>query len=146
MESSKSSIDPFARNSKLATYRNDINPETEAQYHMDARQFLGLMKTLSIKPDRILIDPPYSPRQISECYTTIGKHCGMEDTQNGKFYKEVRDAAMWLCVPGSIVLSFGWNSTGMGKERGFEILEIMLVAHGGAHNDTICMAEQLSHR
>jgi hypothetical protein len=30
----------------------------------------------------------------------------------------------------------------MGRARGFEILELMLVAHGGAHNDTICVAEQ----
>lgn len=30
----------------------------------------------------------------------------------------------------------------MGKERGFEILEILLVCHGGAHNDTICLAER----
>jgi hypothetical protein len=30
----------------------------------------------------------------------------------------------------------------MGKKHGFEIIEVMLVAHGGAHNDTICMAER----
>lgn len=42
----------------------------------------------------------------------------------------------------AIVLSFGWNTVGMGKNRGFEIIEIMLVCHGGAHNDTICLAEK----
>lgn len=39
------------------------------------------------------------------------------------------------------LLSFGWNSCGMGE--GFELLEILLVAHGGAHNDTICLAERM---
>jgi hypothetical protein len=39
-------------------------------------------------------------------------------------------------------LSFGWNSTGMGQKRGYEIIEILIVAHGSAHNDTICMAER----
>ncbi|MFH1422601.1 MAG: hypothetical protein ABIH42_07820 [Planctomycetota bacterium] len=36
---------------------------------------------------------------------------------------------------------FGWNSIGMGINRKYEILEILLVSHGGMHNDTICMAE-----
>lgn len=39
------------------------------------------------------------------------------------------------------MLSFGWNSAGMGLE-GFRRLEILLVAHGGAHNDTICVADE----
>jgi hypothetical protein len=30
----------------------------------------------------------------------------------------------------------------MGKNRGFEIQEILLVAHGGNHNDTICVVEK----
>ena len=30
----------------------------------------------------------------------------------------------------------------MGKNRGFEIVEILLVAHGGHHNDTICTVEK----
>lgn len=68
--------------------------------------------------------------------------CTMEDTQNGAFYKAVRDAAMLAINPGAFVLSFGWNSSGMGKARDFELREVMLVAHGGAHNDTICIAEE----
>ena len=47
-------------------------------------------------------------------------------------------------MPQTVVLSFGWNSTGMGS--GFEPVEIMLVAHGGAHNDTICFAEKMVER
>ena len=30
----------------------------------------------------------------------------------------------------------------MGTGRGYELVEVMLVAHGGAHNDTICIAER----
>ena len=30
----------------------------------------------------------------------------------------------------------------MGKKRGYEIVEGMIVCHGGGHNDTICMAER----
>jgi len=33
----------------------------------------------------------------------------------------------------------------MGKNRGFEIVEILLVAHGGHHNDTIVTVEKLDN-
>ena len=108
------SIDPFARNSGLATYTNDLSKETSAQYHMLADDFLTMLAVQHVKADVVIFDPPYSPGQIVECYQS----CGLE-----------------------VVLSFGWNSCGMGE--GFSIEEIMLVAHGGAHNDTICLAERM---
>ena len=40
---SKCSIDPFARNSRLAMHRNDLNPDTEAEHHMDALDFLKML-------------------------------------------------------------------------------------------------------
>jgi hypothetical protein len=43
---------------------------------------------------------------------------------------------------GGYCISFGWNSNGMGKNRGFEIVEILLVSHGGHHNDTIVTVER----
>lgn len=44
---------------------------------------------------------------------------------------------------GGLAISFGWNSNGFGKKRGFEIIEILMVAHGGnGHNDTICTVER----
>ena len=39
-------------------------------------------------------------------------------------------------------MCFGWNSNGVGKVRGFEIIEILLIAHGGSHNDTIVTVER----
>lgn len=136
------SVDPFARNKRWATYTNDLNPETTAQYHMDAEKFLRMLGNDSnrVKADCIILDPPYSPRQISECYAAAGLKVGMKDTQNAALYARVRRAARALCKPGTVVLSFGWNSAGMGE--GFEQREILLVAHGGAHNDTICVAEE----
>ena len=134
------SIDPFARNSMLATDRNDLNPNTAAQWHMDAANFCEKMRGNFY--DVALFDPPYSPRQISECYQSVGLPVTSTDTQNAALYKRVRDALDPLIIPCGIVLSFGWSSNGMGRGRGYEIEEILLVAHGGAHNDTICIAER----
>jgi hypothetical protein len=134
------SIDPFARNSKLAQWRNDLNPETTAEFHLDAEDFSKHFPRSVIR--FAIFDPPYSPRQISECYSSIGKSACREDTQNARLYKRCRDALDIIMLPGGIVLSFGWNSNGMGESRGYELLEILMVAHGGAHNDTICLAEK----
>lgn len=135
------SVDPFARNKRLATYTNDLNPNTTAEHHMDAEEFLKMLADRGVKADCILLDPPYSPRQISECYAAAGIKAGMKDTQNSVLYARVRMAARELCKRGTIVLSFGWNSTGMGA--GFVQREILIVAHGSAHNDTICLAEEM---
>ncbi|MCI0558696.1 MAG: hypothetical protein MN733_09385, partial [Nitrososphaera sp.] len=135
------SVDPFARNKRWATHTNDLNPTTEAEHHMDAVAFLEMLADRGVKADCIILDPPYSPRQISECYAAAGLKAGMKDTQNAALYSRVRMAARRLCNVGTTVLSFGWNSAGMGQ--GFETVELLLVAHGGAHNDTICLVERM---
>lgn len=136
------SVDPFARNASLATYTNDIDTGTSADFHLEATAFLSLLKERGVVADVGIFDPPYSPRQISEAYKAAGKAVGMEETQNARLYKSARDALDQIMAPGGFVLSFGWNSAGMGVKRGYDLIEIMLVPHGGAHNDTICLAER----
>ena len=133
------SVDMFARNNDWCTVTNDVDPNTAATFHQDAEEFCR-----QLVPTRFtlaLFDPPYSPRQISECYKGFGREVTTKDTQNAALYKRLRDALDPLIVPGGIVLSFGWSSNGMGVTRGYRLIEILLVAHGGAHNDTICIAE-----
>ena len=139
---SKISIDPFARNKRWATHTNDLNPETAAESHMDAEAFLRQLAEKSVKADLVIFDPPYSPRQIAECYAGVGKTVTMEDTQNCVLYSRVRSAIPAVLADDGIVLSFGWNSNGMGRKHGMEKIEILMVAHGAAHNDTLCVAER----
>lgn len=137
----KISVDPFARNRDWATYTNDINPTTSARSHQDAEAFLDDLAGKNINADLVLFDPPYSPRQIMEHYQAAGLQVTQEDTQSARLFRRVRDAIDRIVCPGGIVLSFGWQSVGMGVGRGYELFETMLVAHGGGHNDTICIAE-----
>jgi hypothetical protein len=141
LRESRVSVDPFARNKRWAKYTNDINPNTLAEYHMEARDFMRLLISKGVIADLVIFDPPYSPRQVSEVYSEIGLTATMIDTQTAKMKKECRDLIRKLSAPGTITLSFGWNSVGMGK--GWEMLETMLVCHGGDHNDTICLAERM---
>lgn len=132
-------LDPFAGFNSPCKETNDINPCAPTKYHLPASEFAGLYANETI--DGVLFDPPYSPRQISESYKGAGLTVGMKDTQNALLYSSVRDALSPCVRPGGIVISFGWNSGGFGKKRGFEIVEILLVPHGGAHNDTIAVVE-----
>lgn len=133
-------LDPFSRNSpfKNLCITNDLNPDMEADFHMEALEFLKMYDDNSV--DGVLFDPPYSPRQISECYKQVGKKVHAVDTQSS-FYGDRKKEVARIVKPGGKVLCFGWNSNGIGKTNGFELVEILLVPHGGAHNDTICTAE-----
>ena len=133
------SLDPFARNNNLASITNDLDPECTAEFHMDALDFLRTIKPASI--DTVLFDPPYSVRQVSECYKRLGRTVNMQTTQSS-FWSNLKAEIARITKQGSIVISFGWNSGGIGKKLGFEQLEIMLVAHGGPHNDTIVVVER----
>ncbi len=136
-------VDPFARNNTFATRTNDINPDTKAQCHMDALDYLKMLVESELKADIVLFDPPYSLRQVKEMYNSMGvEKLSMTETQRVGRWTEEKNQIDILLKPGGYVLSFGWHSNGMGKKRGYEIKEILLVAHGSAHNDTICIAEQ----
>jgi hypothetical protein len=135
------SLDPFANAARVATVTNDINPEMGCDYTLDACTFLDRQGEASA--DTILFDPPYSPRQVSECYKSFGRTVTGKDTQ-AKFYADAKVSVSRACKPGGTVISFGWNSGGIGKKYGFDIVEILLVPHGGSHNDTICVVEKRS--
>ena len=146
LRKSQISVDPFARNKTWFNFTNDLNPKTSAEYHMDAEAFLLMLGERGTQADLIIFDPPYSPRQIKECYEGFGREVTNKDTQNGALYNRVRRAIDPILAPNGYVLSFGWNTQGMSHITGLDytIEEIVLVCHGVARNDTICMAEKKS--
>jgi hypothetical protein len=142
LSKSKISIDPFARNNRWATYTNDLNPETQAEFHLDAVEFLEMLKEQNIKADLGIFDPPYSPRQVQEVYQGIGRPVTQADTQMVNIRRDARNVLADLIEDGGRIISFGWNSAGIGLERNFVIEEILMVCHGGWHNDTIVTVER----
>lgn len=134
-------LDPFCRNSpfKSVCISNDLDPNMSCDYNMDALEFLKLFGDSSVYG--VLFDPPYSPRQISECYKNVGREVYKEDTQ-ASFYSKLKQQISRVLVHNGVAISFGWNSGGIGKKFGFEIEEILLVPHGGSHNDTICVVDK----
>lgn len=121
--------------SRLAHFFNDHSDGGQ-----DARTFLRGLIQGGIEADAVLFDPPYSPRQLGESYRQAKRTPTQADTQNGRLYREVRELLNVLLVPGGVALSFGWQSAGFG--RAWITDEILLVQHGGAHSDTICVAQR----
>lgn len=133
------SVDPFANKSRICTLTNDLDPAMCCDRCMDALDFLKWIKDDYV--DLVLFDPPYSPRQVSEEYKRLGMTVNMATTQSS-YWSNMKIEIARILKPGGVCLSFGWNSNGIGLKRGFTLEEILLVPHGGAHNDTICLAER----
>ena len=135
-------IDPFANRNKLATVTNDLSLEFDTDYHLDALDFMKLFENDSV--EGVLYDPPYSPRQVSECYNNVGYDVTW-DTTKASFWGNHKREISRIVKLGGKVITFGWNSGGIGYKYGFEIQRILLVPHGGWHNDTICTVEIKTH-
>ena len=125
--------DPFCgKYSPVFHYcKNDIDPERDAFYHLDGLEFLKQYRDNCA--DGVLYDPPYS--------ITQARKYGKKEFGNKKYWAQCRDEIARIVRPSGKVISFGWNSNGIGKGRGFEIKRILLVAHGGGRNDTIVTVE-----
>lgn len=133
-------IDPFCGENSPAQKKNDLNDKnTFAQTHMDALQFL---KTIpSDSADGVLFDPPYSITQAKQCYEGFGMDKLDVKPTSMKYWGDCKSEIARILKNGGKAICFGWTSMGIGINRGFTMVEILLVPHGGSKNDTICTIE-----
>ena len=87
----------------------------------------------------LVFDPPYSQRQLKEMYHSNG--LSLDHPMDNSYWSNCKKEIARIIKPNGKVISFGWNSGGIGKKNGFEIEKILLVNHGSQHNDTICTLE-----
>ena len=127
--------DPFAGENSPAQFTNDIEGRG-AKSKMDGLDYLKSQADASF--DGVLFDPPYSVEQCLRRYTP--KHNGTAG--RAEYWARCKDQIKRIVKPSGTVMSFCWDSTGMGKKRGFEIIEILLICHGACHNDTIVTVEK----
>lgn len=141
-------VDPFANdctlkkllcnNLNVKIIDNDLHTSYNTDFHIDAIDFLKTFENNSV--DGVVYDPPYSVRQVSECYKSCGYEVTQETTRSVWYTKHKKEISRIL-KPNGKAISFGWNSGGIGKTNGFSIVKILLVPHGGIHNDTIVVVE-----
>ena len=128
-------IDAFAGKSSPAQYTNDIEGRGNAS-QMDGLEFLRTFSDNSMIGG--LFDPPYSVEQCLRRYTP--KQGGTAG--RAEYWAKCKSELARIIAPGGLCVSFAWDSTGLGKRRGFEITEILLLCHGACHNDTIVTVER----
>ena len=124
-------IDPFAGKNSPARITNDLDFNMPVKYHLDALEFLKCFVPDSV--DGILYDPPYS--------ITQARQYGEKEYASMKYWADCKNEIARIIRPGGKAICFGWNSMGLGKNRGFEMKRILLVPHGGSKNDTIITIE-----
>ena len=128
-------VDPFARSSFLTlgnhnTITNDLDPQfTHCDYNLTAHEFAVEIKGSGVEIDVLVFDPPYSLRQVKECYEGIGKDLELWQTHN--MWGKCKDDLASCMKLGSYAVSLGWDTHGMGEKRGFKKMEIHNFEQGG---------------
>lgn len=133
-------IDPFANSCKYGTITNDLNPEFDTTYHLDALEFLKMQPSESA--NLVLYDPPYSISQAAEMYKAYGKEKLEINVANMKYWASCKNEVARILKPNGVAICCGWNTNGVGINRGFEMVELLIVAHGGSKNDTLVTVEK----
>lgn len=116
--------------------RVDSSDEFDPDYHMDIDEFIKGAKKMSIKYDFIILDPPYNLRKSREKYG---------DNYIGSFTK-IKNELIHILHDNGVIVSFGYDTTGMSESRGFKKFVVGMVCHSGDHNDTLVVAERLENR
>ena len=103
----------------------------------DAIDYLKTIHDNSV--DHLVFDPPYSQRQLKEKYHSAG--LSFNHPMNNSYWSNCRKEISRIVKSTGKVISFGWNTNGIGIKHGFKITKVVLVAHGSQHNDTIATVE-----
>jgi len=83
-----------------ATVRNDLNPDRDADHHVDVADIDDVFGPRSF--DTVVFDPPFDQSQAEEHYD------GMHDRQRGPARRKLRE----LVRPGGVFVELGWNDHG----------------------------------
>jgi hypothetical protein len=121
----------FAGKTKLNCdeYRVDMDPEMNPDYLGDA---YGFVKDTRMKFDTVVFDPPYNLRKSREKYE--GRYIGS--------LTKIKNVLPGIMNHDAHIISFGYDTVGMSRSRGFDKIAVCIVCHNGDHNDTLCLVER----
>ncbi|MCX6690768.1 MAG: hypothetical protein NTW33_01630 [Methanoregula sp.] len=138
-------VDMFAGDNSPAEFTNDGNPDIETTTcNIDAFDFVSYIQPEIVGLpgfSGVIVDPPYTKRQISEHYKKYRQKATKLDTSN-RFLNQTMNSIADKIKPSGYAISCGYNSNGFGPNRGFEPVELLVVAHGSGHYDTLVLVER----
>ena len=114
-------------------------------FKQDAIEYLKSFKNNSV--NGLVFDPPYSQYQFNLMQKGLGKYFHNSPDKNPddritKYWSNCKKEIERIARIGATVISFGWNTNGIGKSYNFKIERILILAHGGRHNDTLITVEK----
>ena len=136
---------PSHKTFTIAPFKKLIDKELGTNYidpfpypfKQDAIKYL---KTISSNSENFLVfDPPYSSYQLKTKYENAG--LSLNNKYDASYWSNCKKEISRIIKKEGKVISFGWNSNGIGKKYGFKIIKIVLVAHGSIQNDTIATVD-----
>lgn len=132
-------IDFFARNQRICEITNDINPIFKTSFNKCALSLSTQLRENFYKG--AILDMPFSMNQNKILYENFGRghYCTRPDSM--VYWAQFKNNVAKIIQPGGTVITCAWSSMGLGKNRGFQLNEILLVPHGGSRNDTIVTVE-----
>jgi hypothetical protein len=88
--------------------------------------------------ESVLLRPPTTWAQAQHYVKAYG------ETWDGttRWWANLKNEAARITMVGGLVISVGWDSNGLGKNRGFQLERILYVAHGGHWHDSIVTVER----
>lgn len=130
-------VDPFARNCLWGDMRNDLNTNTKAEYHMEAKAFMEMVleKHGSGSMKCLLFDPPFSSSQFKKYEKTSDEEILNIYATPGyipAFFATVEK----LLAPGGIIIKLGYNTSR--PYPSLELVEVVVVNFGANRNDVLC--------
>lgn len=95
-----------------AEFTNDLNPAAKTTHHGEGTAFLRGFQDASL--DGVLLDPPYSLRQVKDCYEGFGRK--VLKTEGQRFYADLKDEAARVIRPGGRCLHVRLEQRRPGQE------------------------------
>lgn len=118
--------EPYRGHSRLpCEFTNDLNVSVPAGSHMDAGAFC---ESLPYGLEGAVVDPPWSPSQVSRSYAEAGLKATSLDTSSN-FHSRVRIPLSKRIRPAGRLISLNFRGTGFGRNNGFQLEAVMTVVH-----------------
>jgi hypothetical protein len=128
-------VDPFARDCPLAwPHTNDLNPNTSANHHSDALEFLRGLESNYF--DGCILDPPFSDVANERIYDHVKLHGEKSNIYtDATYFKSIMMEIFRVLKPGGWVLRFGYTTSTLCK--GFELQELWVINFSSPRNDVL---------
>lgn len=136
--------EPYRGKSRLrCEYTNDHNRQRDAKSHMDAGAFC---ESLPYGLAGAVVDPPWSPSQISRSYAEAGLKATSLDTSSN-FHSRVRIPLARKIRPAGRAIVCGYRGLGFGRSNGFKLEALLVVVHpyDGEHQGWFLTVERKVH-